>query len=38
MLDTCELIVDVGGIYDHDKKRYDHHQRSVLSLVNSIFA
>ena len=24
----CEYLVDVGGEYDHVKKRYDHHQAS----------
>jgi len=23
----ADIVIDVGGIYDHDKKRYDHHQR-----------
>ncbi|CAD2108710.1 hypothetical protein YYG_01410 [Plasmodium vinckei petteri] len=27
LLDKCDIVVDVGGIYDHEKKRYDHHQR-----------
>ncbi|KAJ1718519.1 hypothetical protein LPJ61_006585, partial [Coemansia biformis] len=26
VLDTCDIVVDVGGVYDHDAKRYDHHQ------------
>ena len=26
VLDTqCDIVIDVGGIYDHDKLRYDHH-------------
>lgn len=27
LLDTCDIIVDVGGIYDPHKLRFDHHQR-----------
>jgi len=27
LLDTCHTVVDVGGVYDDSKKRYDHHQR-----------
>ncbi|KAL7447505.1 hypothetical protein ACHAXM_011417 [Skeletonema potamos] len=27
VLDTCDIVIDVGGIYDHEKLRYDHHQR-----------
>lgn len=26
-LATCEVLVDVGGIYDPPSRRYDHHQR-----------
>lgn len=26
-LDTCNIVVDVGGVYDHVKCRYDHHQK-----------
>eukprot|EP01057_Protomagalhaensia_wolfi_P002186 Protomagalhaensia_wolfi_Nauph_80__2185@NODE_240_length_3071_cov_9_642150_g180_i0_p2_GENE_NODE_240_length_3071_cov_9_642150_g180_i0NODE_240_length_3071_cov_9_642150_g180_i0_p2_ORF_typecomplete_len314_score60_04UPF0160/PF03690_13/1_8e70DUF4034/PF13226_6/0_018_NODE_240_length_3071_cov_9_642150_g180_i047988 len=25
--DLCDILVDVGGSYDAEKKRYDHHQR-----------
>ncbi|EKG21877.1 Metal-dependent protein hydrolase [Macrophomina phaseolina MS6] len=27
VLETCHTVVDVGGVYDHAKNRYDHHQR-----------
>jgi len=27
VLDTMDVVVDVGGTYDHEKRRYDHHQR-----------
>ncbi|KAJ1677461.1 hypothetical protein EV182_006125, partial [Spiromyces aspiralis] len=26
-LAKCDIVIDVGGIYNHDEKRYDHHQR-----------
>lgn len=26
-LNKCDIVVDVGGVYDHDLKRYDHHMR-----------
>lgn len=35
-LAKCDIVVDVGGVYDADKHRYDHHQRYVdveLSLT-----
>lgn len=28
----CEIIFDIGGIYDHEKKRYDHHQRGFAEV------
>lgn len=28
LLDTCNIVVDVGGEYDDSKSRYDHHQRT----------
>ena len=27
MLSECDIVVDVGGVYDASKLRYDHHQR-----------
>jgi len=27
VLDSLSIVIDVGGIYDHAKLRYDHHQR-----------
>eukprot|EP00921_Rhytidocystis_pertsovi_P010664 GHVQ01017180.1.p1 GENE.GHVQ01017180.1~~GHVQ01017180.1.p1 ORF type:complete len:416 (+),score=38.07 GHVQ01017180.1:154-1248(+) len=26
VLADCDIVIDVGGVFDHDKKRYDHHQ------------
>ncbi len=28
-LDGCDIVVDVGGVYDPSRHRYDHHQRFV---------
>lgn len=36
VLKDCDVVVDVGGVYDHATQRYDHHQRGfteTLSLV-----
>lgn len=33
-LDECDIVVDVGGVYDDAAKRYDHHQRGF----NEIFS
>lgn len=27
ILEECSIVVDVGGVYDHQALRYDHHQR-----------
>lgn len=38
-LAKCDIVVDVGGVYDADKHRYDHHQRYVdmkLSIIEEI--
>ena len=31
-LDTCDIVVDVGGVYDVDKQRFDHHQRGFTEV------
>ena len=28
VLNQCDVVVDVGGVYEHAEKRYDHHQVS----------
>ncbi|XP_055345826.1 MYG1 exonuclease-like isoform X2 [Paramacrobiotus metropolitanus] len=32
----CDILVDVGGVYDQDAFRFDHHQRSFKDTMNSI--
>jgi uncharacterized UPF0160 family protein len=27
ILDTCDIVVDVGAVYEESKQRFDHHQR-----------
>jgi uncharacterized UPF0160 family protein len=27
VLSKLDIVIDVGGVYDHQSKRYDHHQR-----------
>ncbi|OMJ16383.1 UPF0160 protein [Smittium culicis] len=36
-LEKCDIVVDVGGVYDHDSKRYDHHQRSFNETFSPDF-
>uniref|UniRef100_A0A915E8P5 Uncharacterized protein n=1 Tax=Ditylenchus dipsaci TaxID=166011 RepID=A0A915E8P5_9BILA len=36
ILETCDVVLDVGGVYDHEKKRYDHHQRGFTETMNSV--
>jgi uncharacterized UPF0160 family protein len=34
-LATCEYICDVGGIYDPESKRFDHHQVEYKGMLSS---
>lgn len=31
VLQRCHIVVDVGGTYEPEHHRYDHHQRSVVA-------
>ena len=35
VLEECEFVCDVGGIYDPSKKRFDHHQSSYDGPLSS---
>lgn len=35
-LAKCDVVVDVGGVYDHESHRYDHHQRSFSESMHSL--
>ncbi|XP_053508706.1 UPF0160 protein MYG1, mitochondrial [Ictalurus furcatus] len=35
-LAKCDIVVDVGGVYDPKQHRYDHHQRSFEETFNSL--
>ncbi|TFY69783.1 hypothetical protein EVJ58_g227 [Rhodofomes roseus] len=37
LLDTCTIVVDVGGIYDETKQRFDHHQRGFQEVFGHGF-
>lgn len=34
LLGKCDIVVDVGGIYDHAALRYDHHQREFQEVMH----
>jgi len=34
-LEECEYVCDVGGIYDPEKKRFDHHQLEYIGELSS---
>jgi len=36
VLDTCTLVVDVGGVFDRKNHRYDHHQRTFSHSMSSL--
>lgn len=35
IVESCEYVCDLGGIYDPDKKRFDHHQANYLGPLSS---
>ncbi|XP_067832930.1 UPF0160 protein MYG1, mitochondrial [Heptranchias perlo] len=35
-LAECEVVVDVGGVYDPEKLRFDHHQRSFSVSMSTL--
>ncbi|XP_052756839.1 MYG1 exonuclease isoform X2 [Galleria mellonella] len=35
-LKECDIVVDVGAVFDHEKKRYDHHQREFNETLSSL--
>ncbi|PBK77231.1 metal-dependent protein hydrolase [Armillaria solidipes] len=38
ILDACDIVVDVGAIYDEAKQRFDHHQRGFTEVFGHGFA
>lgn len=36
VLDSCDIVVDVGGEYSPEKHRYDHHQKSFSHTMHSL--
>jgi len=36
VLETCNIVVDVGGVFDRDTHRYDHHQKTFNHSMNSL--
>lgn len=36
LLDQCDIVVDVGAVFDASKKRFDHHQRTFNETFSSL--
>ncbi|XP_076184049.1 MYG1 exonuclease isoform X2 [Ptiloglossa arizonensis] len=36
ILDTCDIVVDVGMEYNHAKLRYDHHMRDFKETISTV--
>ncbi|CAJ0954536.1 unnamed protein product, partial [Mesorhabditis belari] len=36
MLESCDVVVDVGGVFDHEKRRYDHHQKEFAHTMQTL--
>ncbi|KAF9481405.1 metal-dependent protein hydrolase [Pholiota conissans] len=37
VLDSCDIVVDVGAVYDEAKQRFDHHQRGFTEVFGHGF-
>jgi len=37
ILETCDIVVDVGAVYDESKQRFDHHQRGFTTVFGHGF-
>ncbi|XP_041366092.1 MYG1 exonuclease-like [Gigantopelta aegis] len=35
-LEKCDVVVDVGAVFDPSKNRFDHHQRTFSETMNSL--
>uniref|UniRef100_A0A336LPI0 CSON009741 protein n=1 Tax=Culicoides sonorensis TaxID=179676 RepID=A0A336LPI0_CULSO len=35
-LNECDIVVDVGSVFDVEKKRFDHHQREFKETMSSL--
>lgn len=36
LLDQCDIVVDVGSVFDPATKRYDHHQKTFEETFSSL--
>jgi len=36
LLDECDIVVDVGGVFDPSRLRFDHHQKTFDHSFNSL--
>lgn len=36
LLKDCDVVVDVGGVYDAATQRFDHHQRGFTETLASV--
>ena len=37
VLGACDIVVDVGGVYDESKNLFDHHQRGFTEVFGHGF-
>jgi uncharacterized UPF0160 family protein len=36
VLEQCDIVVDVGAVFDAEAKRFDHHQREFKETMKSL--
>ncbi|KAH3745876.1 metal-dependent protein hydrolase [Pelomyxa schiedti] len=37
-LQSCDVVCDIGGVYDHSLRRYDHHQKGYFECFSPKFS
>jgi uncharacterized UPF0160 family protein len=36
LIDGADIVVDVGAVYDPERRRFDHHQKTFVDTLNSL--
>lgn len=36
LLAECDIVIDIGAVYDHGQRRYDHHQKSFDHSMSTL--
>lgn len=36
VLEECDIVIDVGGVFDSENRRFDHHQKTFNETFSSL--